>query len=67
MANVPVETNMTSEIDDVYRKADSAFKSPLATAIESDLAGMARSNAQQAKRIGAQSGAFVPLDIGKEK
>jgi len=63
MANVPVETNMTSEIDDVYRKADSAFKSPLATMVQGNLGTMATENERAEEKIRKQAGIFAPLEI----
>jgi hypothetical protein len=63
MANVPVETNMTSEIDKVYRKADTGFKSPLATLIQSSLAAIAQENETAEKKISKQAGIFAPLEM----
>lgn len=63
MANVPVETNMTSEIDAMYRKADTAFKSPLATMVQGNLGTMAKENRVDERKIADQRGVFAPLAV----
>ena len=63
MANVPVETNMSSEIDAVYRRADKAFKSPIATQVQGNLNTVAMANQSDENKISKQAGIFAPLEV----
>ena len=61
--NVPVETNINSPIDNMYSKADKAFKSPIATQIQGNLTEMTAENQKDKGKIGKQAGVFAPLEV----